>query len=194
MWTWCPCSIQRVLRSLQRGLALGFILYRACLRRTENFTVSILAGSFLWLPSTTMDMERRLNTILFFHLLTLTHGDPVPYASRRLAFTEFLMCSTNQRISRLALEVVMAEHFMTQSCFSSVQSLRYVLLFVTPWTSPHIRLPCPSLSPGVCSNSCPLSHWCHPTISSSVAPFSSCPQSFPASPSCLVNTNIMTYV
>ena len=40
---------------------------------------------------------------------------------------------------------------------------------------------CSSLSPGVCSNSRPLSRWCYPTISSSVAPFSSCPQSFPAS-------------
>ena len=45
----------------------------------------------------------------------------------------------------------------------------------------HSRLPCPSPSPGACSNSCPLSPWCHPTISSSVTPFSSCPQSFPAS-------------
>ena len=45
----------------------------------------------------------------------------------------------------------------------------------------HIRLPCPSLSPGVCSNSCLLSWWWHPTISSSVTPFTSCPQSFPAS-------------
>ena len=45
----------------------------------------------------------------------------------------------------------------------------------------HSRIPCPSPSPGVCSNSCPLSQWCHPTISSSVTPFSSCPQSFPAS-------------
>ena len=43
----------------------------------------------------------------------------------------------------------------------------------------HARLPCPSLSPEVCSNSCPLSWWCHLTISSSVTPFS-CPQSFPA--------------
>ena len=40
----------------------------------------------------------------------------------------------------------------------------------------HARLACPSLSPGVCSNSCPLSQWCHPTISSSVTPYS-CPQS-----------------
>ena len=45
----------------------------------------------------------------------------------------------------------------------------------------HVRLSCPSLSPGVCSNVCPLSQWCHPTISSSVASFSSCLQSFPAS-------------
>ena len=45
----------------------------------------------------------------------------------------------------------------------------------------HARLLCPSPSPGVCSDSCPLSQWCHPAISPSVTPFSSCPQSFPAS-------------
>ena len=45
----------------------------------------------------------------------------------------------------------------------------------------HARLPCPSATPRAYSNSCPLSCWCHPTISSSVVPFSSCLQSFPAS-------------
>ena len=45
----------------------------------------------------------------------------------------------------------------------------------------HTRLPCPSASPEACSNSCPLSRWCHPTISSSVVPFSPCLLSFPAS-------------
>ena len=45
----------------------------------------------------------------------------------------------------------------------------------------HTRLPCPSPTPGAHSNSCPLSQWCHPTISPSVVPFSSCLQSFPAS-------------
>ena len=45
----------------------------------------------------------------------------------------------------------------------------------------HARLPCPSPTPRACSNSCPLSRWCHPTISSSDVPFSSCLQSFPAS-------------
>ena len=58
-----------------------------------------------------------------------------------------------------------------------VQSLSHVQLF-GPHGLHHTRLPCPSLSPWVCSNSCPLSWWCHPTISSSVAPFYSSPQSF----------------
>ena len=44
----------------------------------------------------------------------------------------------------------------------------------------HTRPPCPSPTPGACSNSCPLSRWCHPAISCSVVPFSSCLQSFPA--------------
>ena len=46
---------------------------------------------------------------------------------------------------------------------------------------PHVRLPCPSLSPGVCSDSCPLSWWCHLTISTSATHFSSCLHSFPGS-------------
>ena len=50
----------------------------------------------------------------------------------------------------------------------------------TPWTA-ACQVPCPSPSPRVCSSSCPLSLWCHPTISSFVTPFSSCPPSFPAS-------------
>ena len=51
----------------------------------------------------------------------------------------------------------------------------------------HARLPCPSPTLGACSNSCPSSQWCHPTISSSVIPFSSCLQSFPASGSLLMS-------
>ena len=50
-----------------------------------------------------------------------------------------------------------------------------------PYGLQHARLPCPSSTPRACSNSCPSSQWCHPTISSSVIPFSSCLQSFLAS-------------
>ena len=63
------------------------------------------------------------------------------------------------------------------SSFHSVQSLSRV----RPHALQHARPRCPSPTPGVYSNSCPLSRWCHPTISTSVVPFSSCLQSFPAS-------------
>ena len=61
--------------------------------------------------------------------------------------------------------------------FNSVKSLSRVRLCDTM----NARPPCPSPTPRVYPNPCPLSQWCHPTISSSVVPFSSCPQSFPAS-------------
>ena len=65
----------------------------------------------------------------------------------------------------------------TSTCCSITQSC------LTLWLRElqHARLPCPSPCPGICSNPCPLSWWCHPTISSSVYPFSSHLQSFPAS-------------
>ena len=70
------------------------------------------------------------------------------------------------------------------SISSSVQfSHSVVSNSLRPHGLQHARPPCPSPTPGVHSNSCPLSRWCHPTISSSVIPFSSCPQSFPASKS-----------
>ena len=65
-------------------------------------------------------------------------------------------------------------HHNQFSCSVMSDSLR-------PHGLKHARLPCLSPTPGACSNSCPLSRWCHPTISSSVIPFSSWHQSFPAS-------------
>ena len=64
--------------------------------------------------------------------------------------------------------------FGTQGCCCSITQLQ-------PHGLQQARLPCPSPTPGVCSNSCPLSWWCHPTISSSIIPFSSCLQSFAVS-------------
>ena len=70
------------------------------------------------------------------------------------------------------------------SLYISVQFSRSVVSdSFRPHESEHARPPCPSPTPRVYSNSCPRSPWCHPAISSSVAPFSSCPQSLPASES-----------
>ena len=66
--------------------------------------------------------------------------------------------------------------------FSSVQFSRSVVsTSLRPHELQHARPPCPSPTPAVYSNSCPSSWWCHPAISSSAVPFSSCPQSLPPS-------------
>ena len=71
-----------------------------------------------------------------------------------------------------------------QGCLSSVQFSRSVVSdSLQPHELQHARPPCPTPTPGVHSNSRPSSRWCHPAISSSVVPFSSCPQSLPASES-----------
>ena len=76
-----------------------------------------------------------------------------------------------------------AEALILVGQFSSVQFSRSVSDSLRPHESQHARPPCPSPTPGVHSDSHPLSQWCHPAISSSVVPFSSCPQSLPASES-----------
>ena len=73
-------------------------------------------------------------------------------------------------------------HLWTNSELCSVQFSHSVMpVSLWPHESQHARPPCPSPTPGVYSNSCPSSRWCHPAISSSVIPFSACPQSLPAS-------------
>ena len=66
-------------------------------------------------------------------------------------------------------------------CFSQFSSVSVLSDSLQPHESQHARLPCPSPTPRVYSNSCSSRRWCHPAISSSVIPFSSCPQSLPAS-------------
>ena len=83
-------------------------------------------------------------------------------------------------ISKILLWLQIRQGQPDSTC--SVQFSRSVVSdSLWPHESQHARPPCPSPTPRVHSNPCPLNQWCHPTISSSVVPFSSCPQSFPAS-------------
>ena len=83
------------------------------------------------------------------------------------------------------------------ACPNSLTSVQFSYSVVSNSLQPHglqhSRLPCPSSTPGASSNSCPSNQWCHPTSSSSVIPFSSCLQSFPASGSFLVSQFCGTY-
>ena len=98
---------------------------------------------------------------------------------------EWLPKSNLQAISLFAFLCLKYSYFKNSfapQCFSSVQFSHSVVSdSLRPHESQHARSPCPSPTPRVYSNSCPLSQWCHPTISSSVIPFSSWPQSLPAS-------------
>ena len=89
------------------------------------------------------------------------------------------MCGVSSGVSVLFSFV----HWSLQ--FNSVAQLCPTLC--DPHGLQHARPPCPSLNPRACSNSCPLSQWCHPAISSSAVPFSSCPRSLPASESFPMN-------
>ena len=82
------------------------------------------------------------------------------------------------------IQSLLRKFYTSSPKFSSAQFSHSVMSdFVRPYGLQHTRLPCPSPTPRPCSHSCPLVQWCHPTISSSVIPFSSCFQSFPASES-----------
>ena len=82
------------------------------------------------------------------------------------------------------LEIKLNYFWLGCPSISSVQFSRSVVSdSLWPHESQHTRPPCPSPTPGAYPNSCPLSRWCHLAISSSVSPFSSCPQSLPASES-----------
>ena len=80
----------------------------------------------------------------------------------------------------MLLLLCLASLLWLEPSVQSVQFTHKVSDYLWPHGLQHVRLPCPPV-PGACSNSCPLSGWCHPTISSDVIPFSSCVQSFSAS-------------
>ena len=112
--------------------------------------------------------------VIFLPFSAIAH-----WSSLTSAFLDSDMRKTSLKnhFSTVGSVMLCVQHFLL--CFSSVQSLSHAQLFAHGLQ--HARPPCPSLTPRVDSNSCPLSRWCHPTISSSVVSFSSCPQSFPAS-------------
>ena len=113
-----------------------------------------------------MKMTMKMDCKQFLNLLTHTHIIvPDNYGSDHLIA---ILCRILQKPSR--------KHSVQFSCSVVSDSLQ-------PHESQQARPPCPSPTPRVYSNSCPSSRWCHPAISSSVVPFSICPQSLPSSES-----------
>ena len=107
------------------------------------------------------------------HVHTFLHRDVY-----KNALSNIIRNSLKQEVIQMSIIWWMGRQMMVR--FSPVQSLRRANSS-RPHESQHARPPCPSPVPGACSDSRPSSQWSHPAISSSVAPFSSCLQSFPAS-------------
>ena len=113
-------------------------------------------------------------------------GDSISGSSEKLlqrgneepGYIEILQQKTGSlNMKRLLLikenQIAQVKQFSSVLCVFFCSVTKYVRLFVTLWTTQHAKLPCLSLSPGACANSCPLSQWCHPTISPSIALFCS---------------------
>ena len=103
-----------------------------------------------------------------------------------LSLVSFCFASSLMRVLKTQVSCGMRQNFLNEVIggFSSVKfSCSVVSNYLWPHESQHARPPCPSQTPGVHPDLQPLSQWCHPAISSSVVPFSSCPQSLPASES-----------
>ena len=94
-----------------------------------------------------------------------------------------LSCEIMFLFSYLSLQIFMQLNHLNTVYKGTIQfsSVAQCCLTLQPHGPQHARPPCPSPTPGVYLDSCPSSRWCHPAISSSVIPFSSCLQSFPAS-------------
>ena len=175
--------------SLERNFAVPFL---TCL----HICCSVAQSVWLFVTPWTTGVIRVLKSLLQHHNLKSSllqnlaffYG-PALTSIRNCWKTVALAIGTFiGKVTSLLFNVLFVKAFLPRSkrlliyayicyCCSVAQSC------LTQW--PHglqdARLPWPSPSPWVCSNSCPLSQWCHPTILSSVIPFSSCPQSFPAS-------------
>ena len=123
-----------------------------------------------------MSLAAELGMILGKSPISLPHS-PTRYLTTRWAHNLWPECDPSWQLFHVSLRKMYVLQF-----FSSVQFSRSVMSdSLWPHGLQHTRPPCPAPIPGVYSNSCPLSQWYHPTISSSVVPFSSCPQSLPAS-------------
>ena len=131
---------------------------------------------------------------LFIQLVFSNHWFQFSLLSMSMHFAVWICGSLEAEYSLPALNCLgsstwlvlvngMLADVMQIRCEAVQFSCSVMSVFLWPHGLQHARLPCPSPVPGACSNSCPSSRWCFLTISSSVIPFSSCLQSFPASES-----------
>ena len=201
--TWyCKLTILQFLKSFELSLKI-FVMNNLSLlvtfifKHLVNKVLLLLLINYYWLKNneiftlfTPQKNSQYFKILLQKSSTTYTHRMSTWNGGLSVfceSFRKYLLLSLLCRSARVLLghlDLVTLHYYRQLSSSTSfaagvVQSLNHVSL--QPQELLHAKLPFPPLSPRVCSNSCPLSQWCYPTISSSVVPFSSYPQSFPAS-------------
>ena len=196
-------SNQSILKEISPGCSLkGMMLklklqyFGHLMRRVHSLEKSLMLGGtegrrkrgwqrMRWLDGITDSMDVSVSELQ--ELVTNTeawHAAIHGVAKGRIRVSDWTELNwTENKVSLLPLfRHLFLMEWWDRMPFSSVQFRHSVMSdSLLPHGLQHTRPPCPSPTPRVYSNSCPLSQWCHPTISSSVDPFSSHPQSFPAS-------------
>ena len=152
-------------------LAYKYYIYTGHIQKQYTYIyVKVLVANYVWLSVTSLAGACQAPLSVEFYARILDWV-AIP-CSRGSSWPRDWNC-----VSRIA-----RRFFTVWAIISSVQFSRSVVSdSLWPHESQHARPACPSQTPRVYANSCPLSQWCHPAISSSVIPFSSCPQSLPAS-------------
>ena len=189
----CP-SVSRIFNQLFIALPLYKTQARWQINQINHKTLTLgkwTEHSFQALPAWSGPFLQ----CVFLHICSC-HPSLLPASGLRVFSLASLSCLNGTKVQglflvQLGLNSVSSLERIFPQCLhlnhsltalgSSCHSFAVMSDSLRPHELPHARLPCPSLSPRDHSNSCPLSRWCHPTILSSVSPFSSCPQSFPAS-------------
>ena len=153
------------------------------MRRTDSLEKTLMLGKtegrrrgrqrMSWWDGITDSMDMSLSKLQEL----VMDREASPWGHKELDMTERLNWTEPRFWKAKAKKMV----DVSQSIILLLFSCSFVSNSLWPHGLQHPRLPCPSPLPGLCSNSCPLSWWCHQTISSSVVPFSSHLQSFPAS-------------
>ena len=208
-WWWVPLSFTGMSRQLHEGNQCHLTVTTCpCRRRKEWWNWNLMEGNKPTLSTWTFDALKSWREKLQGHLNPVP-ASYVTTCQTRIFCTEkgghpftcvlsWLIRASFEITNKLdisdtlhSLDFRVEQHFLgTVSPFSSLNESEMRIITVVAWLwqtllkrphgLQHFRPPCPLLSPGVCSKSCPSSQWCHPTISSSV-PFSFYLQSFPTS-------------
>ena len=185
------CAMWTVSQSGERSTLAGLILW-------SSSPWSFLSASWLAFLSCCVYCPRQWWLFLLLsvfmasapgrhHRTVSGIGGRSPPFSGSHATTSLVLAVVSFPVSFMGWGLSICHFFLVHWCPLLLFSCSVVSDSSWPHGLHHTRLPCPSPSPGACSNSCPLSQWCHPTISFSVIPFSSCLQSFPESGSFLVS-------